>query len=56
MDRELLEKAKTLAARGYQVQVQKEDGLNGTAIWVHMCRKCLRALFKAIRPSMRKKL
>ena len=34
MDRELLKKAKTLAARGYQVQVQKEEGPNGTAIWV----------------------
>ena len=34
MDQELLKKAITLAARGYQVQVQKEEGPNGTAMWV----------------------
>ena len=34
MDRELLKKGKTLAARGYQVQVQKEDGQDGKPVWV----------------------
>lgn len=34
MDQELLEKAKVLAARGYQVQVQKEDRENGRPVWV----------------------
>lgn len=34
MDQALLEKAKVLAARGYQVQVQKEDGGDGRPLWV----------------------
>jgi len=34
MDQELLRKAIALAARGYQVQVQKEEGCDGTPIWV----------------------
>ena len=34
MDQALLNKAKVLAARGYQVQVQKEDGGDGRPLWV----------------------
>jgi len=34
MDQALLKKAKVLAARGYQVQVQKEDGVDGRPVWV----------------------
>ncbi len=34
MDQALLKKAKVLAARGYQVQVQKEDGEDGRPVWV----------------------
>lgn len=34
MDQALLKKAKELAARGYQVQVQKEDGEDGRPVWV----------------------
>ena len=34
MDQALLNEAKVLAARGYQVQVQKEDGEDGRPVWV----------------------
>ncbi len=34
MDQELLNRAVALAARGYQVQVQKEDAQDGTLVWV----------------------
>ncbi len=34
MDQALLKKAKELAARGYQIQVQKEDGGDGKSLWV----------------------
>ena len=34
MDQALLKKAKVLAARGYQIQVQKEDGEDGRPVWV----------------------
>ena len=34
MDQALLTKAKVLAARGYKVQVQKEDGEDGRPVWV----------------------
>lgn len=34
MDQALLKKAKVLAARGYQIQVQREDGEDGIPVWV----------------------
>ena len=34
MNQELLEKAIALAARGYQVGVQREDDENGNHVWV----------------------
>ena len=34
MDKKLLNKAIKLAVRGYQVQVQKEDGHDGKPVWV----------------------
>lgn len=34
MNNELLEQAVTLAARGYQVGVQREDDENGNLVWV----------------------
>lgn len=34
MDQALLNKARIMAARGYQIQVQKEDGKDGRPVWV----------------------
>ena len=34
MDQKLLRKAKSLAARDYQVQLQEEVGLGGASIWI----------------------
>jgi len=34
MDRKLLDQAIELAARGYQVSVQREDDENGNGVWV----------------------
>lgn len=39
MDQELLDKAIALAARGYQVGVQREDDENGNHVWVAFVRE-----------------